>query len=175
MTTDNQAQPTTKPLDDAAGQAKETYVGFVKAGQDQAAKNFEQTVSAAKEQVEKASAQFLKGYEEIQNFSKGNVDALIASGTIVAKGAEDLGKEVAAYTQASFDKSVATSKAILTARSLKEVLELQNDYAKSSFDSFIEGTTRFQQLSIKLTSEAFAPLNARMNATVEKLSRNASA
>ncbi len=171
MTIATKAKPATKSFESVAVQAKESYEGFVKAGQEQAAKAFEQTASATKEQVEKASAQFLKGYEEIQAFSKGNVDALVQSGAIAAKGAEDLGREVVAYVQASFDKSVTTGKALLTAKSLKEVIDLQTDFVKSSLESFASEATRLQDLSTRVTNEAIAPLNARVNAAVETLSK----
>jgi phasin family protein len=156
--------PVTKPLEniatdiaaDTAAQAKDSYLGMVKAGQ---------------EQMEKASSQLLKGYEELQSYGKDNISALMESGGIVARAAEDLGKEVAAYTQTSFEKSLAASKAMMAAKSLKEMVELQNDYAKSSFDAFIEETGKLRQLSLKLTTEAFAPLSARANAATQTLPR----
>lgn len=172
MTTATKAKPaTTQTFENAAAQAKEQYEGFVKAGQEQAAKTFEQTASAAKEQVEKLSAQLLKLSAELQALNKGNVEALIQSGTIASQGAEDLSREVVAYAQASFDKSVTTGKALLTAKSLKEVIDLQTDYVKSSFDAFTAEASRIQDLTTRVTSAAFAPLNARLNATVETLSK----
>lgn len=158
-------------IEDVAGQAKEQFEGFVKAGQEQATKHFEQTVAATKEQVEKASAQLLKGYEEYTAFNKATVDALVKSSTIAVKGAEDINKELVAFAQASFDKSVAAGRAFLSAKSINEVVELQNSYAKQSFDSLVAEATKIQELSVKVANEAFAPLNARVNAAVEKFAK----
>lgn len=155
----------------AATQARDSIEGFVKASQAQAQKHFEQTVAATKEQVEKASAQVMKGYDEVSALAKDNVDALIEAGTIAAKGAEDIGKEVVSFAQASFDKSVAAGKAILSAKTLLEVVDLQNDYAKSSFDALLTGATKIQELAVKATNAAFAPIGARVNAAVDKLSK----
>ncbi|WP_029009835.1 phasin family protein [Azospirillum halopraeferens] len=146
------------------------------------AKNMESAVSRAKsnlegltktqqEQVEKAAAQLLKGYEELAALTKENVDALVLSGTIVAKGAEEAGKQMAAYTQASMEKGVAAGKAAFTVKSLRELFDLQNAYVKQSVDSFVTESTRMQELSAKIANEAFAPINARVNATVAKLSK----
>ncbi|MCA1998119.1 MAG: phasin family protein, partial [Armatimonadetes bacterium] len=124
-----------------------------------------------KEQVEKASEQMMKGYDELAAIAKGNVDALVQSGTVVFKGAEDMSREVAAYARSSFDKSVAAGKAMLSAKSIQEVVELQNSFAKTSFDAFVNEATKLQEMSVKVANEAFAPINARMTATVEKFSK----
>ena len=171
MTTTTKAKPAVKTIEDVAAQAKENFEGIVKAQQEQAQKQFEQTMSAAKEQVEKASVQLLKGYEDMATFGKENVDALVQSGTIVAKGAEDLGKEVVAFAQASFDKQVATGKAVLSAKSIREIVDLQNDYIKSSVDAFVAESTKLHEMSVQVANAAFAPLGARMNAAVEKFSK----
>ncbi len=160
-----------KSLEIVTTQAKEQYEGLVKAGQEQTVKQFEQTTSAAKEQFEKATAQLLKSYEDIQAAGKANVEALVESSSIAAKGAEDLSREVVAYSQSVLDKSITTGKALLTAKSLQEVVELQNSYFKSSFDSLVAEATRIQELSVKVTNEALAPLSTRVNATVETFSK----
>ncbi|MBP2298240.1 phasin family protein [Azospirillum picis] len=165
----NQFNP--KSIDSVTTQAKEQYEGLVKAGQEQTLKQFEQTATAAKEQFEKATAQMLKSYEDLQAAGKANAEALIASSTIAAKGAEDLGREVVAYGQSALDKSIAAGRALLSAKTLQEVIELQNDFLKSSFDSMLAETSRLQELTTKVTNEALAPLNARVTATVETLSK----
>ncbi|HYG88667.1 MAG TPA: phasin family protein [Azospirillum sp.] len=145
-----------KVFGDVVGQAKQSFEGYAKAQQ---------------EQIEKASAQFLKSYEELNALTKGNVDAVVQSSTIVAKGAEEAGKQVAAFAQASLEKNVATGKAAFAVKSIRELIDLQNDYLKQSFDALITETTKLQELSVKVTNEALAPLNARMNLTVEKLAK----
>jgi len=171
MTTATKAKPAANSFENVAAQAKESYEGFVKAGQEQAAKAFEQTASATKEQVEKASAQFLKGYADFQAIAKANFDALVQSSAIAGRGAEDMSREVVAYAQSTFDKSVTTGKSLLTAKSLKEVVDLQSEYVKSSIESLVAETTRLQDLSSQVTKDAMAPLNDRVKATFETLSK----
>ena len=179
MTTVTKAKPATAPtqalesaaIQAAAIQAKEQVEGFVKAGQEQAAKTFEQTASATKEQVEKLSAQLLKLSAELQALNKANVQALIESGSIASQGAEELTREVTAYAQASFDKSVTTGKALLTATSLKEVVDLQSDYVKASFDSFVAESSRLQGIGTRIATAALTPLKDRVSVTVTTLSK----
>lgn len=136
-----------------------------------AKQNLEGLVKAQQEQVEKASAQILKGFDELTALTKGNVDAVVKSGTIVAKGAEEAGKQVAAFTQSSLEKSVATGKALLAVKTIQELVELQNAYAKSSFDALVAETTKLQQLTVKVANEALAPINERVNVTVEAIAK----
>lgn len=146
----------TKVMEDAVAQAKQNIEGLVKAQQ---------------EQVEKASAQILKSYDDLAALTKDNVDALVQSGTIVAKGAEEAGKQVAAFGQSAVEKNVATGKALLAVKTLNELVELQNAYVKQTMDALVAEGTKLQELSIKITNEALAPINARVNATVEKLGK----
>lgn len=160
-----------KTLEDVAAQAKEAVEEIVKASQEQVTRQFEQTMTLTKDQVEKASQQMLKSYDEMTAFNKQNVDAVIQSGTIVAKGVETLGKAVASFTQTSIEQSVATGKALLTVKSMRDLVDLQSAFAKSAFDAFMAESTRMSEMSVKVANEALAPINARVNATVEKFAR----
>ncbi|PWC53070.1 TIGR01841 family phasin [Azospirillum sp. TSO22-1] len=145
-----------KVFEDVVGQTKQSLEGYAKAQQ---------------EQIQKASAQLLKSYEELNTLAKGNVEAVVQSGTIVAKGAEEAGKQVAAFTQSSLEQSLAIGKSALAVKSIRELVDLQNAYLKSSLDALVAESTKLQQLSIKVTNEALAPLNARVNVAVEKLGK----
>ncbi len=146
----------TKAFEDVVAQTKQNLEGYVKTQQ---------------EQFEKASSQLLKSYEELTTLSKGNVDAFVASGTVVAKGAEIAGKQVAAFTQASLEKNVAAGKAVLAVKSIRELIDLQNSYFKSTLDALVAEGTKLQELSVQVTNDALAPISARVNATVQKLTK----
>ena len=45
-------------------------------------------------------------------FSQGNVEAMVKSGQIWAAGVQDIGKQIAANAQASFDETMSTFKAL---------------------------------------------------------------
>lgn len=152
----DQIAAVTKSVEDAIATAKQNLEGLVKAQQ---------------EQIEKASAKVLKGYDELTVLTKENVDALVKSGTVVAKGAEEAGKQVAAFTQSSLEKSVSNAKAVLAVKTIQELVELQNAFTKASLDAFVSESTKLQELTVKVANEALAPLNARVNATVEVLSK----
>lgn len=152
----DQIAAVTKSVEDAIATAKQNLEGLAKAQQ---------------EQIEKASAKVLKSYDELTVLTKENVDALVKSGTVVAKGAEEAGKQVAAFTQSSLEKSVSNAKALLAVKTIQELVELQKAFTKASLDAFVSESTKLQELTVKVANEALAPLNARVNATVEVLSK----
>ncbi len=145
-----------KAIEDVVSTAKQNVEGLVKAQQ---------------EQIEKASAQILKSYDELTALTKGNVDAVVKSGTIVAKGAEEAGKQVAAFTQSSLEKNVAAGKALFAVKTIQELVELQSAFTKSSLEAFVAESSKLQELTVKIANEALAPLSDRVNLAVEKLSK----
>jgi len=137
-------------------------------GAETAQKNYERLFSATKEQVEKASANALKTYEDLSKFSKENLDAYVTAGTTVAKGLETIGKAWVAFTQETFEASAQVAKALLSAKTLREAVDVQTDFAKTTFDKLVAEGTKVSEISVKVANEAVEPLNARLNATIEK-------
>jgi phasin family protein len=154
-----------------AAKQKETIEAAVKAGTEAMGKGYEQAYTMTKEQFEKANELAFKSYDEMADFGKDTFEAVVASTNIFAKGAEVIGKEVAAFAQASVEANMATAKKLFTARNVQELLDMQGRWAKESFDSVLSETTKLQDLSMKVASESSAPINARVNAAVEKISK----
>ncbi|MFY8093900.1 MAG: TIGR01841 family phasin [Niveispirillum sp.] len=135
------------------------------------AKPVEQAIAQTKEKVEKMSKQVFATFEDVVGFQKDNVEAFVASSTILTKGFEVLSKEIAAFTQAQYEQSVATTKALFAVKSVKELVDLQTEFAKSSFDALVAEATKVSETGIKVANEAAEPITARVNAAVEKLSK----
>lgn len=110
-----------------------------------------------------------KGYEELAAFSKANMEAFVQANTILAKGFEEISKEVMALTKASMETASTTAKAVFAAKTIKDVVDLQSDYAKSSFDKFVANSSKLSELGVKVASDAIAPVTARVNVAVEKV------
>ncbi|WP_448192239.1 phasin family protein [Azospirillum sp. sgz301742] len=132
----------------------------------------------APKSLEDAAAQAQKGFDtlaktgqELAALSQANIDAVVKANTLLAKGFEDLGRQIAAYTQASFEKAAATGQSLLSAKSPQDLIALQSAYAQQSVESFIAESTRLSQLSAKIVQEAFAPIATRVEATIATVSK----
>lgn len=158
-----------QPKDQIMKTTKETMEDVAVKGTEFVQKGYDQVLGATREQLEKASASAFKVYEEVSKFQKDNYDAYLAASSIFAKGAENVGKAWMSLTQESLENAAQTAKALLGAKTLREAVDLQSDFAKSNFDKLVAESTKLSELSVKVANEAFAPLNARVNVAVEKM------
>lgn len=155
----------TKSGPKAAPAATDNVESIVKASAAAAQETLEKTMAATKTRMDAA----VKGLEDIATFSKANVEAVVASTNVAAKAIEGLNAEVLAYAKQSFEDGVAAAKAMATAKSLQEVLDLQADFSKSAFDGFLAQSTKLGEMMAKMSKDAMEPISARVSATVEKI------
>ncbi len=170
------AADTVKQIEEAVAVHKETIESVVKAGADVASKGVDKAVSLTKEQVDaavKAGNAAFKGYEDVLQYSKANVDAFVQASTILARGVQEISKELVSLAQAQIEDSVGVSKALLGAKTLKEVIDLSSSVAKTNFDKLVAEGAKLNQLTTKLAEEAYAPINQRVEATVSQISKAA--
>jgi phasin family protein len=117
------------------------------------------------------AAQTRKGYQDLAALGQANAEAVVKSTTILVKGTEDLGRQVAAYTQASFEKAVATSQNLLTVKSPRDLFALQSAFAQQSVPSLIAESARLSHQSTRIVEEAFAPIATRLEVTAATVSK----
>ena len=124
-----------------------------------------------KEQMTKLG--MMKNYEDATKISKENVDAAIRSSQVMAKAAEELGKAIYSFTQSSVELSVQASQAALNVRTLQDLVDVQSEYARTSMDHMISGTSKLSDLAVKVANEVMEPINQRMNEAMEKINNAA--
>lgn len=139
------------------------------AGLETAPKSYERLLDSAKARVEKASATAFKTYEDLSKFSQENLEAYAAAGTTVAKGFETIGRVWVSFIQETFETGERVADALLSAKTLREAVDMQTDFAKTTFDKLIAEGTKVSEISVKVANEAAEPISARLNAALEKL------
>lgn len=112
--------------------------------------------------------------EELSEFTKGNVEALVASGKVAAKGAETLAQEAAEYGKKSFEQATQTLKGIAAAKSPADFFQVQSDYAKGAFDGAVAQASRFSEAWMKLAGDVVQPISSRYAIAAEKFKNAAS-
>lgn len=121
------------------------------------------------EQAKSAMEKSAKFGEELKELTKGNVEALVASGTIIAKGAESLTQEVVEYSKKNFESTTAMFKSVAAVKSPTELFQLQSQFAKSSFDSAVAEASKLSEAFVKLAGEVAQPISNRYAVAAEKL------
>lgn len=121
------------------------------------------------DQTKSAMEKGKQGLEDYAAFQKGNVEAMIESTRIAAKGMEAMGQEAAAFAKKSYDHTSETLKAMASVKSPTELMKLQADYVRSSFDALVAQTSRTTEAQLKLAGEIAQPLQNRFALAAEKL------
>jgi phasin family protein len=110
-----------------------------------------------------------KAIEELVEFSKGNVEAMVASGRVAAKGAEEIAKYSAEYGRSTVEKANATAKQFAAVKSPTEFFQLQGDVAKQTLDALVAEGSKFTESYLKLLGEIAQPISNRVAVAVEKV------
>jgi phasin family protein len=141
----------------------------MKEGMEKATKGLETSQTKMKESVEKA----MKTAEEMVAFGQGNIEAMMKASQIYATGFQDISKHLAASSKASLEESVAFTKSLMGVKSVKEAVEMQSGFAKTSIEKAVAEASKITDASVKLAEEAMAPLTARMSLAAEKFGKTA--
>jgi len=86
----------------------------------------EAAAKQVEEAVENASAAFFQGYDEATAVNKESIEAFAKAGEVLTKGAEDVGKAYFDIAQASAEAGIEASKALMAAKSIKDVVYIQS-------------------------------------------------
>jgi phasin family protein len=129
----------------------------------------EQFTTAGNQAFKDAVEKSLAGLNEANAYSKKNLEAVIASVTAAAKGAEALGAETLAYSKSAMETQVAAAKSLSGAKSVQEVVELQTTFAKSALEAYIAQMTKASEIVSASMKDSLKPLNERVTAAVERL------
>jgi phasin family protein len=121
--------------------------------------------TAFKDGVEKALAAF----NEANVHSKKNLEAVVASVTAAAKGAESVGAQAVAFSKKAFDDQVSAARSLAGAKSLQEVVELQTNLARTFLESYIAEVGKISETVSASVKDSMKPLNERVTDVVERL------
>ena len=105
-----------------------------------------------------------KLYETVGEFNKDNLEAYIASATVIGSGLQSVAQDTTVYAKKAIEDAVAASKAIMGTKSITEAIELQTSFVKSAFAGYVSQLSRINQAFVATAKEGSAPLQARVEA-----------
>lgn len=110
-----------------------------------------------------------KAFEEFGELTKGNLEAVVESSKIAAKGFETLGQNAADFGRKAFEKNSATLKSFASVKTPAEFFQLQSELLSSTLDSFVSETSKNSETFLKLVNEINQPISNRVSVVTEKL------
>ena len=100
----------------------------------------------------------VKNFDDMQKFGKDNMDATMKSFGALSKSAQAIAVEVADYSKKSFEDGSKALEKLFGAKTWEKAIEIQSEYAKSAYESFVAGATRLGELYADLAKESYKPL-----------------
>jgi len=92
-------------------------------------------------------------FQEIHSLGTDQFQLIAATATAAANGLQTISAEAAEFSKKRIETNYALGQQLLRARKLDEIVELQSDFARASFDDFIVQATKFRSLYSDLAKE----------------------
>jgi phasin family protein len=105
--------------------------------------------------------------ESVGEFNKDNLQAYIQSATVVGKSLQSAAQESSSYAKQAIEDAIAASKAMMNAKSISDVIELQTSFTKTAFSGYVRQLSRINDAFVATAKESAAPLQGRVEAAAD--------
>jgi hypothetical protein len=96
--------------------------------------------------------------EEIQNYGKEQFEQAVASATTFQSGVQAIATAYGDYAKKSFEDTKSFAEKLSGVKSLDKVLEVQSDYAKTAYETFVAESQKIAGLYTDLAKQTFKPI-----------------
>ncbi len=110
---------------------------------------------------------------DMGEFAKGNAEAMVESGKIVASGVQHIAKTQFEDGKTAVQVMTADVKEMAAVKSPTELVQLQGKLASRNFDATVAQVSKTTGMWVKLANDAFAPISGRMSVAMEKVRKAA--
>ena len=102
----------------------------------------------------------VKNFEDLQTVGKENMDAALKSFSALSKSGQAIAVEIADYSKKAFEDSTAALEKLFGVKSFDKAIEVQTEYAKSAYESFVAEATKIGDLYADMAKESYKPFEA---------------
>jgi len=95
--------------------------------------------------------------EDIQQYGKENLDTVVASATTLQSGMQTIATAYGDYTKKSFEDTKSFVEKLSGVKSLDKAIEVQTEFARSSFETFVAESQKIAGLYSDLAKQTFKP------------------
>ena len=96
--------------------------------------------------------------EDIQQYGKEHMETVAASAATVQNGLQAIASAYGDYTKKSFEDTKSFVEKLSGVKSLEKAIEMQSEYAKSAFETFVAESQKIAGLYTDLAKQTFKPL-----------------
>lgn len=125
-------------------------------------------MSATKPNFDKFTAEAAKNHRELH-------DTGMQVANLALRGFEELTKTSVTLAQESAAKGTEAVKALMACKTINELTAEQTRFAQETLETAINTVTKLSEMSVKMATEMFEPLNAQMTKSMSRASEYAKA
>jgi phasin family protein len=107
-------------------------------------------------------------FQELDAQSRRTLEAMVASVTAAAQGAQELAAHAADYARQMMEHQAKAAQAVAAARSPQEVMEAQTAYGKAAMEAYMNELRRASQAMGDIVNASLRPLSAAASRTDPK-------
>ena len=132
---------------------------------------FQTLFADAGERGQEAFKRTQKAAEELAELTRANIEAFVDAGRIAVEGTRALGQDVVASSREGVEQAAGAVRNFAEAKSPTEFLQLQSDFARTSFDRLVAESSKLTESMVKLAGEAIQPISNRASVSAERLNK----
>lgn len=104
----------------------------------------------------------MKTYDDVTGMGKEGFEAFVASATAMTKGYQAIAQEIAEFSRKAMELNTATFEKAVSARSIERVIEVQQGFAKESYEALVAQNQKLGELYVNAAKEAYKPFENSM-------------
>ena len=108
---------------------------------------------------------FDKATNDFQKLGKDNYEAVVKSYGQMNKGFQDIGARFTDYTKQAFADATATFEKLVGAKSLEHAIEIQSEYAKTAYETWMAEMTKISEMYASVSRDAYKPVEKAVEKT----------
>lgn len=100
--------------------------------------------------------------DDFQKMNQENLELALANMGVVSKVAQEIATESAGFSKKAFEEGSAVAEKLMGVKTYDQALEIQSDFAKSSFEGFVAQATKVGEQYAALAKELYRPVEEAM-------------
>lgn len=96
-------------------------------------------------------------YEDASKITQEAMDNAMKSASVVTKGLQQIAAETTDFTKRAYEQQAEMLEKLFRTKTLDKGIELQTDYAKAAYQSWVSQATRMGEIYADLAKQAYKP------------------